>query len=313
MEPLLTVGVINYNQGHFIHTCLDSIRDQTFRNFELFIIDDLSTDNSVSYIKDYITTNSLECNFIVNKTNQGICKNLNYLLQIARGKYLTFIAADDWGDRNRFETMVTALEKAPDDVCTIYSDALLVDEKGESMHDSYLKHFRPDLKQPPQGDVFQDLLSFNFIPAMAAVTRTHAIQSVGGFDENLKFEDFDLWLKLANQYRFLYSDESKCYYRILPNSLIRSLGARKWEDLYDIYKKYIGKSAPTDKIIFKMMDICLANLYFTDSTQFKHRFRELKGYSATGVKTNLLALLSRLRVKGSFYKKITNRLVRRKN
>src|SRR6478735_3213500 len=109
MDPLLTVGVINYNQGHLIATCLDSIRNQTFQDFELYIIDDLSTDDSVGFINQYISNNSLECNFIVNTQNQGICKNLNYLLQMAQGKYLTFIAADDWGDTNRFESMVKTL------------------------------------------------------------------------------------------------------------------------------------------------------------------------------------------------------------
>ena len=312
MNPILTVGVINYNQGHLIHTCLDSIRDQSFSDFELYIIDDLSTDNSVSYIKEYISSNSLECSFIVNTQNQGICKNLNYLLQIAQGKYLTFIAADDWGDTNRFESMVQQLETAPPDVSTVYSDALLVNEAGESLHDSYLRHFRPDLKVPPQGDVFKELLSFNFIPAMATVTRTQAIKSVGGFDENLKFEDFDLWLKLAAEYKFLYSSDSKCYYRILPNSLIRTLGARKWEDLYTIYEKYLGKSRETDPLVIKMMNKCLANLYFTDSSIFRDKFRAMRKRSADAIIIDFYAILNRIGFKGSTYKKLTNRIVRRK-
>ncbi|HSB93131.1 MAG TPA: glycosyltransferase [Flavitalea sp.] len=312
MEPVLTVGVINYNQGHFINTCLDSIRNQTFKDFELFIIDDHSTDDSVKYISNYISEHSLECNFIINKENQGICKNLNYLLKTAQGKYLTFIAADDWGDLNRFETMVSRLETAPDDVSTIYSDALLVNESGESLHDSYLKNFRPDLKMPPQGDVFADLLSFNFIPAMATVTRTQAIVDVGGFDENLKFEDFDLWLKLADKFKFLYTNDSKCYYRILPNSLIRTLGARKWEDLYAIYEKYLGKSPTTDQLVLKMLNKCLANLYFTDSVKFKMKFRALRSRSADSLASDIYALLSRAGLRGSVYKKLTNKIVRRK-
>ena len=311
MEPLLTVGVINYNQGYLIDTCLDSIRNQTYQNFELYIIDDLSTDDSVSYINNYITRHSLECNFIVNKQNQGICKNLNYLLEKARGKYLTFIAADDWGDLNRFESMVQVLEAAPEDVCTVYSDALLVNEAGESLHDSYLKHFRPDLITPPQGDVFKELLSFNFIPAMATVTRTNAIKVVGGFDETLKFEDFDLWLKLAHRYKFLYSADSKCYYRILPNSLIRTLGARKWEDLYAIYEKYLNQSSTTDKLVDKMLNKCLANLYFSDSSKFQAKFRDLRRRSADSFTSDFYALLSKIGLKGSKYKKLINRIVRR--
>lgn len=311
MKPLLTVGVINYNQGHLIDACLDSIRNQTYQDFELYIIDDLSTDDSVSHISNYITKYGLECNFIVNKQNQGICKNLNYLLEQAQGKYLTFIAADDWGDTNRFQTMIDLLESASEDVSTVYSDAVLVNEGGEVLYNSYLGHFRPDLKFPPQGDVFKELLRFNFIPAMATVTRTQAIKSVGGFDENLKFEDFDLWLKLANNYKFLYTNESKCYYRILPNSLIRTLGARKWEDLYTIYEKYLGQSPDTDKLVLKMMNECLANLYFTDSSKFHSKFQDLKMRSADSFVSDFYAILSKLGLRGSTYKKLTNLIARR--
>lgn len=311
MEPLLTVGVINFNQGHFIDKCLDSIRSQDFQDFELFIIDDKSSDDSVQLIESYISQSGLKATLIVNAVNQGICKNLNQLLSIAKGKYFTFIAADDWGDSNRFSDMIEKLESATDEVCTVYSDAELVDETGNLMYPSYLQHFRPDLITPPVGDVFLQLLSYNFIPAMATISRTSAIRAVNGFDETLKFEDFDLWLKLAHEYEFLYTNRSKCYYRILENSLIRTLGARKWEDLFAIYAKYRHEDDDTNFVVDTMLNKCLENLYYTDSKKFKQLLSQFEEGSKPTPKVRILKLLAGIGMKGSVVKRFTNKLAGR--
>lgn len=312
-NPVLTVGVINFNQGHYIHKCLDRIRNQTFSDFELFIIDDLSTDNSVDLIQHYIDDHQLDCVFIKNKINQGICRNLNQLLQQAKGKYFTFIAADDWGDLNRFEEMVAALESSDAEVATVYSDAVLVDEKENLIAPSYLHYFRPDLASPPSGNIFKQLLSFNFIPAMATVSKTEYIKEVGGFDENLKFEDFDLWLKISHRYKIIFSGNSKCYYRILGNSLIRSLGARKWEDLINVYSKYLGENKDIDVIVGHMINICLQNVYFNDSPNFDPLVRKYSRLIPINWQLKLFQALKKLGLKGRQFKRISNNIMRRKS
>lgn len=313
MAALLTVGVINFNQGEYIAQCLDTIRSQTFKDFELYIIDDHSTDNSVELISTYINKHSLECQFIVNEVNQGICKNLNQLLHKAKGKYFTFIAADDWGTENRFEDMVHVLENADNDVCSVYSDCKLVNESGELIQSSYIKYFRPDLdnNNPPSGHIHEQLLAYNFIPAMATVTRTSSLVEVGGFDEELKFEDFDLWLKLSSKYRIIFSGNSFCYYRILGNSLIRRLGARKWEDMIRIYLKYAGRSKSSDDIIKPRILKSLENLYFEDSDHLEDFRCKVTRFYKPGLKFKFLLLAKQIGIRGSSFKKLTNKIFRR--
>lgn len=314
MNPLLTVGVINYNQGEYIAQCLDNILNQTFQNFELFIIDDLSTDNSRQLIQDYIDQHKVNCTFIKNEVNQGICKNLNQLLERSSCKYFTFIAADDWGTANRFEDMVNILEQSSGDVATVYSDCSLVDEKGVLISGSYIKYFRPDLDplKPPSGMIFMDLLNYNFIPAMATVTRTEVLKEVGGFDENLKFEDYDLWLKIAHKYQIIFSGKSTCFYRILANSLIRRLGARKWEDMIRIYLKYSNQNSQIDALILPKIFKSLENVYFEDSTRYKEFYQLVVQKFSPDVKTKLLFLFHSIGLKGSFVKNVSNVIQRRK-
>ncbi len=314
MPALLTVGVINFNQGEYIAQCLDSIASQTFRDFVLYIIDDHSTDNSIDLIRSYIHTHNLECNVIINPVNQGICKNLNDLLKLCDTKYFTFVAADDWGTENRFEDMIEILEASADNVCTVYSDAELVDEFANQLFPSYINYYRPDLDKlnPPSGKIFHDLLAYNFIPAMATVTRTKALKEVGGFNENLKFEDFDLWLKLAHRYELIFSGRSKCYYRILGNSLIRRLGARKWEDMIHIYLKYAGVSESSDLIIKPRIMKSLENLYFEGSEKLEEFQAMVKKRYPLSLNFKLLYLASKLGIDGRRFKNITNTIFRRK-
>ena len=152
MSPAITAVIINYNQGIYFEDCFASIKEQTFKDFELIVIDDRSTDDSVEQIKAVLSRYNFPHRLVVNEKNQGICANLNMALQMADGKYFTFIASDDWGEKSRFEKMHAALTAAGNENKVAYSDCKLVDPEKKLLHESYLKHFRPGLSSPPQAE-----------------------------------------------------------------------------------------------------------------------------------------------------------------
>src|SRR5215831_19016650 len=174
---VLTLVIVNYNQGYLFEDCLRSICDQKLNDTELIVIDDKSTDRSVEQIESLLGTYQVTASFIKNEVNRGICGNLNLALSIAKGKYFSFIAADDWVEKDCHVNMIGALETASDKVATVYGDSKIVNEHKELLYNSYIEHFRSDLKTPPQGDVFKDLLRGNFIPANITMSRTEILKS----------------------------------------------------------------------------------------------------------------------------------------
>lgn len=97
-EPLVSVIIPSYNHEKYISDCIDSIVNQTYKNIQLIIIDDGSTDNSPSIINKKVVSIK-DCFgdivFISNESNQGVLKSLNQALLEVRGEYISFCASDD--------------------------------------------------------------------------------------------------------------------------------------------------------------------------------------------------------------------------
>src|SRR5437868_5835704 len=95
--PLVSIGVPNYNYAHFVIETLNSVVGQDYTNIELIIIDDLSTDDSIAVIEEWISNyqGNVSIIFLKNSSNVGITKTCNHILQNASGKYIQFLDADD--------------------------------------------------------------------------------------------------------------------------------------------------------------------------------------------------------------------------
>ncbi|MFK5894850.1 MAG: glycosyltransferase family 2 protein [Pseudomonadota bacterium] len=107
-NPILSIILPVYNTGKYIHECIASILNQTFKDFELIICDDCSTDNSLDIIS------SLKDDRIIlshNSINLGKTKTVNRLLSITKGKYITIHDSDDWSDVERFKKQIDWMDK----------------------------------------------------------------------------------------------------------------------------------------------------------------------------------------------------------
>lgn len=226
-SPLVSVLVTSYNHAAYVEQALDSVLAQDFTDYELIITDDASTDESADVIRRWLDSTGAVADFAVNERNLGICGSRNRGLARARGELVCGLSADDWFEPYRLGCHAPILAAQPPEVAAVYSDVREVDAAGNRFRDSFLARTRPG--PPPTGDLFSLLFPRNFLPAMGVMVRRSALDAVGGYDEALVFEDWDMWLRLADRFDFVYVDGPPVVNRrVLPGSLGSGAGTIPW-------------------------------------------------------------------------------------
>lgn len=120
-NPAISVIVPVYNEERFLRNCLNSIAGQTMRDFEVIIVNDGSTDSSLSIIEEFKRENS---NFlIINQKNSGVACARNHALKYARGKYIAFVDSDDYIEPEFLEKLYTVAKSSGSDIvcCGYYT------------------------------------------------------------------------------------------------------------------------------------------------------------------------------------------------
>lgn len=220
-NPLVSMIVLSYNQSRFVVETLEGVKAQTYKPTQLIIIDDCSTDDSVATIERWLQASGIDCTFIRHQKNLGICKSLNDGLAAATGKYVSMVASDDLWLPDKIARQVELMESQPDHVGVVYSDAFQMDEHGRPFPDMFIAAHRK-LPEIPQGEILNVLLEGNFIPGMTTLVRRSCYDRVGLYDENLPWEDWDMWMRIARQYAYLYLHTPVAMYRRHEKSLSRS-------------------------------------------------------------------------------------------
>jgi glycosyltransferase involved in cell wall biosynthesis len=237
-QPLVSAIVLSYNQSRFVLETLKSIKAQTYSAIQLIIVDDCSSDESVAIIERWLQENKLVCTFIRHQQNHGICKSLNDALAVAKGKYISMTASDDVWLPDKLARQVEIMESQPEYVGMLYSDAFQIDEHGDSLPDMFIARHRK-LPEMPHGQVLNRLLEGNFIPAMTTLVRRSCYDKVGFFDENLPWEDWDMWMRIARHYWFAYSPTPSARYRVHSQSYCQSKPARIYKEAFKIGLKQL--------------------------------------------------------------------------
>jgi glycosyltransferase involved in cell wall biosynthesis len=118
-QSLISIIIPVYNTQEYIIDCLESVKKQTYKNYEVLIINDGSSDNSQELIINYIRSNGLDNFFLIEKANGGICSARNLGLEKASGKWIVFLDSDDWLEPTCLENMMKAEDKYHADFCLV--------------------------------------------------------------------------------------------------------------------------------------------------------------------------------------------------
>lgn len=190
--PLVSVVIPCYNHEKFIQDCIQSVIEQTYQNIELIIIDDGSSDGSVSKIEEMISLcKERFINFeFRHRSNQGLSSTLNEALEWCQGDYYSTIASDDILLAEKIENQIVYLEENMDYVA-VFGGVNLIDQNSK-----FIKKIIPRDKELS----FQNIILSNYaILAPTQLIRMTALLSFGSnpYPKHLKIEDWYMWLKLA--------------------------------------------------------------------------------------------------------------------
>lgn len=193
-EPLVSVIVPCFNHESFVEQCLRSILDQDYRNIELIVIDDGSTDSSVVKIEALRTVCASRFTraVFIYRENRGLCNTLNEALGCATGQFIAPFASDDIMMPNRISTQVRAFFRVharEPRLVAVYSGVELVNAEGKLLR-----------TKKGSGRVVSFESAFlrkEFLPTPTFFALKVAIADVGNFDSSLSLEDFYMRLKLT--------------------------------------------------------------------------------------------------------------------
>lgn len=257
--PLVSIGVASFNNARYIRETLDSIRALDYPRVELIIIDDKSKDESVQVVRAWLADHTdFNARLIEHAENQGLCRVCNRFVQESRGKYLSLIGSDDLYLPHKLKTQVALLEAAPPQIGIVFSDVSKIDSDGNVFVPSI---YATGQITPSSGKVWLAMLRTNFVGAMTTLTRRSCFDAVGPYDESLVYEDWDMWLRLARKFEFLYQPEVTAQYRVHGSSIMFQWRAQMMETNMRIVSKHLGVSAEGDAIIQRHITAFSEQLY----------------------------------------------------
>lgn len=199
-EPFFSVIINCHNSEKFLAEALNSVLLQTFKDFEVIVLDNASTDRTASIAKSF--KENVKYFYSENKLSLGQARNV--AISYASGTFLAFLDSDDTWLTNKLARQFEAIHSAKTDrkigICGC--DAMRVNydlspiieySKGRKFSDS---------------NILLSLIQDCFIPMSSCTVSKEICESLGGFNENYEIiEEWDLWIRIAMQYELIYLDE----------------------------------------------------------------------------------------------------------
>jgi glycosyltransferase involved in cell wall biosynthesis len=208
--PLLSVTVTNYNYARFLSRNIESILGQTFRDFELIIIDNASTDESLALIAGYARRDE-RIRVVVHERNLGIFASLRETCDLARGRYRVHVDADDWViSPQAFQRQIDLLEAHPE-MSFVYSSMTLF---GSDDRRAFAAHPYPRDVVLPGELAIEAMLGFS-ITHSGMMFRLDSYRAAGGYPSGfLMCLDVMLAVRLAEQGHVGYVDDALYAFRV---------------------------------------------------------------------------------------------------
>ena len=201
-KPEISIIITTYNRANYLKSCIESVLNQTIKDFELIIIDYGSTDNTKEVVAQY---QDRRINYIYQKNNgQNSARNKG--LELAKGEYIAYIDSDDIWNTEKLEKQHCIMKNHPD-ISVVYCGTRLINENGEVIGEKPLVSHR--------GFVLDKLIFTNFLYNGSCVLfKKECINKAGIYDESLnRMTDWDFYLRLALYYKFYGINEYLLDYR----------------------------------------------------------------------------------------------------
>lgn len=317
-QPLVTVILTAFNHQKYIRESMESVFAQDYPNIQFIVIDNASTDNTLSVI-ERLQVNHPGFVLIKNFFNKGLCKAFNQGLALAKGKYVIDLSGDDVFMPGRITRQVQAFEHCASDYAVVFSNAEYIDVDGKLLRHHY--HINTDGKaigKVPSGDVYKKVLERYFICTPTMMMRTEALLLMGGYDENLNFEDFDFWVRSSVKYKYFYLDEVLTAKRDTPRSLktlVYKKGSGILHACYQVCNKAydLNRDQEEFELLAKRIRTFIRKCLYAQEFELAVKFRKLLNYIENpGWQTELVVFMCKLHIPVNvfyrFYIKTINKI-----
>ncbi|MDV2469864.1 glycosyltransferase [Acinetobacter chinensis] len=232
--PLVSVIIPCYNHEKFIQESIQSVMDQTYSRMELIVIDDGSKDNSVQKIEEM--RSACESRFehfqFIFRENRGLSRTLNQGLSLAHGDYFSTVASDDIMLPEKTVTQLDVFKKDPL-ITAVFGAHQYIDDESKvvSVKKGAYREFS-----------FQEIFYHQHdIPASSQMIRLSYLRDIGGYNENTKVEDWDLWLRLTESgAKLVYIPDVIVGYRMHDNNLSKDKSLM-FNEVFNIVQRYKDK------------------------------------------------------------------------
>jgi len=209
--PLVSIIIPAYNVANYIKESIQSVLVQTYRNFEIIVVNDGSTDQTSQILSDI---DSIQ---LFNTPNRGAASARNFGISKARGEYIAFLDADDIWLPEKLEKQLKLFQNN-DQLGLVFTETIGFDEEG----------FREPLFSKTkllEGDVVKNIFLMSNVATPSVMLRSKVLSTVGVFEEGLIVaEDDNLWMRIADKYPIALVDEVLVYCRFRTGSLTSTPG-----------------------------------------------------------------------------------------
>ncbi|HEX2022057.1 MAG TPA: glycosyltransferase [Candidatus Thermoplasmatota archaeon] len=213
--PRVSVVCPAYNAERHVARAVDSALGQSFRDLEVVVVDDGSTDGTAGVLAGYG-----EPVRVVRQENRGAYAARNAGLRAARGSLIAFLDADDRWMPDKLARQVALLDERPR-AALVFSDGIVVDRSGRRPPRTFFA-----AAPPSRGMAFRRLLRRNFIPQSSVVVRAEILRRVGPFPETRLAADYLQWLKVSRLHEIDFVDAPLFEYEVHEANISRRKGAQ---------------------------------------------------------------------------------------
>ena len=268
--PFVSIIVDTYNSGKFVLETLESVKGQKYKNIELIVTDDCSTDDTVDICRKWIAKNNQRfrrTELITTDTNTGIPANLNRGLKTAKGVWVKTIDGDDILTEDCISELISYILTQPEDIRILSSDQIKFSGgfilKGDIMRNPNIWFCS---KESSAQDQYQLLLRANRVFGSTVIIRRDLLETLNGFDERFRLlDDWPMWVKITSKgYKIYHLDKATIFYRLHGNNLTQTAS-----------RSYIYHPVYKTDISFREVEL-VHRLPFIERLGLKHRILGIK-------------------------------------
>lgn len=274
-QSLVTVYIPTFNRLELLQRAVESVCNQTYKNLEIIVVDDCSTDGTQEYLAKLAKEDS-RVRYFLKEKNSGACVSRNIAISNARGGYITGLDDDDYFKPNRVFDFIEKI-KTCEDNAIIFTNYIVKDDIKETITNCNIEKVK-----------LHNLLVNNYI-GNQIFTKTENLRKEHGFDEALEiWQDIDFWIRLSKKYDFIYLKNSS-YIIDISDEIVR-ITKSKVNKLKNSYSRIIEKNS----------------FHEPESTLLKHHFLY---YDINLISANDLFSLMRIRPSYLIIKSIIKRFL----